>query len=58
MHYLARIGAQGGLAGPARAEFAFVDLKNGARWTLRPDEGRVALLDRSREPPRPGHQGE
>jgi len=39
--YLARIGAKDALAGPPRAEFAFVDLKDGHRWTLRPNEGGV-----------------
>jgi len=42
--YLARIGAPGApsaLAGPPRAEFSFVDLRSGARWTLRPNEGRI-----------------
>jgi hydroxysqualene dehydroxylase len=42
--YLARIGARGALAGPPRAEFAFVDLrakKDVERWTLRPNEGRI-----------------
>jgi squalene-associated FAD-dependent desaturase len=39
--YLARIGAKNGLAGPARAEFAFVDLENNQRWWLRPDEGAL-----------------
>ena len=32
--YLARIGAKDGLAGPPRAEFAFVDLANDERWTI------------------------
>ncbi|HVW75723.1 MAG TPA: hydroxysqualene dehydroxylase HpnE [Rhizomicrobium sp.] len=39
--YLTRIGAKDALAGPPRAAFAFVDLKDGRRWTLRPNEGRV-----------------
>ncbi|MDB5741025.1 MAG: hypothetical protein JWP16_2065 [Alphaproteobacteria bacterium] len=39
--YLSRIGAKNALAGPPRAEFAFVDLQDGARWTLRPNEGGV-----------------
>jgi squalene-associated FAD-dependent desaturase len=39
--YLARIGARKALAGPPRAEFAFVDLRDGERWTLRPNEGSV-----------------
>ena len=37
--YLARIGAKNALAGPPRAEFAFVDLRNDERWMLRPNEG-------------------
>ncbi|HEU0162455.1 MAG TPA: hydroxysqualene dehydroxylase HpnE [Rhizomicrobium sp.] len=37
--YLARIGASAGLAGPDRAVFPFVDLRDGTRWTLQPDEG-------------------
>lgn len=37
--YLARIGAADGLVGPAHAEFPFMDLRDGARWTLRPNEG-------------------
>jgi squalene-associated FAD-dependent desaturase len=39
--YLARIGARDALAGPPRAEFAFVDLRDGRRWTLRPNEGNI-----------------
>src|SRR5262249_60935994 len=38
--YLETIGAEGGLVGPAQAEFAFVDLATGARWTLRINAGR------------------
>jgi squalene-associated FAD-dependent desaturase len=41
--YLARIGAKDGLMGPKRAEFAFVDLENSARWWLRPNEGALPL---------------
>lgn len=41
MAYLARIGASDGLAGPPRAEFAFMDLRDGAKWTLRPSEGAI-----------------
>jgi squalene-associated FAD-dependent desaturase len=37
--YLDRIGAQGALTGPSEARFDFVDLKSGARWTLRPNDG-------------------
>jgi squalene-associated FAD-dependent desaturase len=39
--YQRRIGAKGSLVGPSRAEFAFVDLKSGARWWLKPNEGPV-----------------
>jgi len=39
--YLETIGAEGGLVGPAQAEFAFVDLATGARWTLRINPGRL-----------------
>jgi len=39
--YLARIGAKDGLVGPPRAEFAFVDLKSGERWWLKPNEGAL-----------------
>jgi hydroxysqualene dehydroxylase len=39
--YLAAIGAQDRLHGPASAEFPFVDLASGERWTLRPNDGRV-----------------
>ena len=39
--YLVRIGAADGLTGPARAEFAFVDLENNQRWWLRPSEGAL-----------------
>ena len=39
--YRKRIGADGSLVGPPRAEFAFVDLKDGARWMLRPNEGSL-----------------
>lgn len=37
--YLDRIGAKDPLTGPPSAEFAFVDLRDGARWLLRPNEG-------------------
>jgi squalene-associated FAD-dependent desaturase len=39
--YRKRIGAEGSLIGPPRAEFAFADLKDGARWVLRPNEGSL-----------------
>ena len=37
--YLGRIGAAANLTGPVRALFDFVDLKSGARWTLKPNSG-------------------
>ena len=33
------------LAGPDRAEFAFADVASGARWTIRPNDGPLALVD-------------
>jgi squalene-associated FAD-dependent desaturase len=41
--YQKRIGAQGTLTGPARAEFAFVNLKSRRRWRLKPNEGRLPI---------------
>jgi squalene-associated FAD-dependent desaturase len=39
--YLRDIGARGKVTGPDRAEFHFIDLQLGNRWTLRPDDGPV-----------------
>jgi hydroxysqualene dehydroxylase len=39
--YLEAIGTGAGLAGPPSAEFAFMDLANGERWTLRINAGRL-----------------
>lgn len=39
--YLATIGATDRLTGPERAEFPFLDLQSGERWTLRPSAGRL-----------------
>jgi squalene-associated FAD-dependent desaturase len=41
--YLARIAAGRALTGPAHAEFAFVDLRDGKRWLLKPGEGPLPL---------------
>jgi squalene-associated FAD-dependent desaturase len=41
LSYLETIGAEGRLAGPAAAEFAFMDLISGERWTLRINAGRL-----------------
>ena len=39
--YLATIGASARLSGPKEASFPFVDLRDGKRWTLRPNAGRL-----------------
>jgi squalene-associated FAD-dependent desaturase len=41
--YLARIGAKDALAGPAHAEFDFMDLRDGKRWRLMPGDGPLPL---------------
>jgi squalene-associated FAD-dependent desaturase len=53
LSYLATIGAGDALTGPPGAEFAFVDLANGARWTLRINAGRLPwwIFDRRRRVP-------
>ncbi|MFC3126062.1 hydroxysqualene dehydroxylase HpnE [Pseudoroseomonas globiformis] len=37
--YMAAIGAEDRLAGPGEAMFPFLDLRDGTRWTLRPNGG-------------------
>jgi squalene-associated FAD-dependent desaturase len=51
--YLKRIGASDRLAGPDKAQFAFVDLRDGARWTMRPSDGRIPwwIFDKTRRVP-------
>jgi squalene-associated FAD-dependent desaturase len=39
--YLATIGASDRLTGPDEAAFPFADLRDGARWTLRPNAGPI-----------------
>ena len=39
--YLRRVGAQDTLAGPPTAQFPFIDLRTGKRWTVRPNAGRL-----------------
>jgi squalene-associated FAD-dependent desaturase len=53
MDYLAAIGAEDRLAGPATAEFDFVDVRSGERWRMRPNEGPVPwwILSQRRRPP-------
>jgi squalene-associated FAD-dependent desaturase len=51
--YLRAIGAADKLAGPETASFAFADLRNGKRWTIALNDGRVPwwLLDKTRRAP-------
>jgi squalene-associated FAD-dependent desaturase len=39
--YLAAIGAEDRLAGPAKALFDFCDVRDGKRWTIRPNPGPI-----------------
>src|SRR5215210_1149957 len=39
--YLRLIGGEHALSGPPRAEYSFIDLATGERWTLRPNAGRL-----------------
>jgi phytoene dehydrogenase-like protein len=39
--YLAAIGAGDRLAGPNQARFPFVDLRDGSRWTLAPNDSAL-----------------
>ena len=41
MAFLRRIGSADQMKGPDKAEFPFVDLASGERWTLRPNAGRL-----------------
>ena len=51
--YLAEVGGAAGLAGPERAEFPFIDIATGERWTVRPNAGPLPwwLLSPSRRVP-------
>jgi len=51
--FLATIGASDRLIGPDEARFPFIDLRDGQRWTLRPNAGRVPwwVLQPSRRVP-------
>ncbi|HEY1361623.1 MAG TPA: hydroxysqualene dehydroxylase HpnE [Xanthobacteraceae bacterium] len=53
LSYLDTIGAAEGLVGPASADYAFVDLASGERWTLRINDGRLPwwVLDPRRRVP-------
>jgi squalene-associated FAD-dependent desaturase len=54
--YLSRIGARDRLAGPQKAQFDFVDLGDGARWSLKPNDGPLPwwVASRSRRVPGSG----
>lgn len=54
--YLRRLGAADRLTGPKTADFAFVDLADGARWRVRPNDGPVPwwIFAKNRRPPRTG----
>jgi hydroxysqualene dehydroxylase len=43
LDFLRTIGSEHRLIGPPAAEFPFLDLKSGARWTLRFNDGRLPL---------------
>ncbi len=53
MDYLTAIGAADRLAGPAKAEFDFADVRSGARWRMRPNDGPAPwwILSPARRPP-------
>jgi hydroxysqualene dehydroxylase len=53
LSYLDMIGCGGRLAGPEAAEFAFMDLASGERWTLRINPARLPwwIFDRTRRVP-------
>jgi squalene-associated FAD-dependent desaturase len=53
MSYVRALGSQAGLVGPPQADFAFIDLPSGKRWTLRIGDGRLPwwMLDDSRRVP-------
>ncbi len=53
LDYLRAIGAERRLAGPAAAEFCFVDLATRERWTLRFNDGRLPwwIFDKHRRVP-------
>ena len=51
--YARTVGGAGGLTGPDGAEFAFVDLANDRRWTVRISDGRFPwwVFDKRRRVP-------
>jgi squalene-associated FAD-dependent desaturase len=53
MSYVRALGSEAGLVGPPQADFPFIDLATGERWTLRIGDGRLPwwMLDDSRRVP-------
>jgi squalene-associated FAD-dependent desaturase len=51
--YLRTLGAEHRLAGPPRAEFPFIDVASGEKWTLRFNKGRIPwwIFDAGRRVP-------
>ncbi len=51
--YIAAIGGAGALGGPAEPMFPFLDVATGARWVVRPNQGRLPwwVLSRGRRVP-------
>ncbi len=54
--FLRTVGAEDKMQGPPTADFPFVDLANGERWTVRPNTGRLPwwIFSRSRRVPGTG----
>lgn len=54
--YARSIGTEAGLVGPARAQFAFADIKTGKRWQLDLGDGKIPtwLFDKTRRVPDTG----
>ena len=52
--YLEMVGASDRLVGPARARFAFADVRSGEQWLLHPNEGRIPwwIFDPARRVPK------
>jgi len=53
MAYVRALGSESGLVGPVNADFAFMDITSGQRWTLQIGNGRLPLwtLDEKRRVP-------
>lgn len=53
MEYLRRIGSEGGLTGPETAAISFVDIRNGMRWDVAPNDGPLPfwILSKQRRVP-------